>query len=157
MTAAHDGGLPPWLVVPVLRSCQSPTWIWLVNYLHYITLHERKPAAGISLSTMGHLVPNDAWTAERTSIFSISVGQDRHRTVSSTGENFLTLEHRLMNLLLHNVDAGNFTEVKQPGQVRKRWDGLKVVGSQYGEILPPWVDAETGYAVIHLRGAYTPP
>ena len=28
------GGLPPWLVVPVLRSCQSPIWIWLVNYLH---------------------------------------------------------------------------------------------------------------------------
>ena len=22
------------LVVPVLRSCQSPMWIWLVNYLH---------------------------------------------------------------------------------------------------------------------------
>ena len=22
------------LVVPVLRSCQSPIWIWLVNYLH---------------------------------------------------------------------------------------------------------------------------
>ena len=28
------GGLPPWLVVPVFRSCQSPIWIWLVNYLH---------------------------------------------------------------------------------------------------------------------------
>ena len=27
------GGLPPWLVVPVLRSCQSPIRIWLVNYL----------------------------------------------------------------------------------------------------------------------------
>ena len=22
------------LVVPVIRSCQSPTWIWLVNSLH---------------------------------------------------------------------------------------------------------------------------
>ena len=21
-------------LVPVLRSCQSPIWIWLVNYLH---------------------------------------------------------------------------------------------------------------------------
>ena len=28
------GGLPPWLVVPVIRSCQSPIRIWLVNYLH---------------------------------------------------------------------------------------------------------------------------
>ena len=34
------GGLPPWLVVPVLRSCQSPTWVWLVNYLH-LNLHVR--------------------------------------------------------------------------------------------------------------------
>ena len=25
-------------MVPVLRSCQSPTWIWLVNYLH-LRLH----------------------------------------------------------------------------------------------------------------------
>ena len=30
------GGFPPWLVVPVLRSCQSPIriWLWLVDYLH---------------------------------------------------------------------------------------------------------------------------
>ena len=28
------GGLPPWLVVSVIRSCSSPIWIWLVNYLH---------------------------------------------------------------------------------------------------------------------------
>ena len=29
-----------WLVVPVLRSCQSPIWIWLVNYLHlHLHLH----------------------------------------------------------------------------------------------------------------------
>ena len=34
------GGLPPRLVVPVLRSCQSPIWIWLVNYLHlHLHLH----------------------------------------------------------------------------------------------------------------------
>ena len=34
------GGLPPWLVVPVLRSCQSLIWIWLVNYLHlHLLLH----------------------------------------------------------------------------------------------------------------------
>ena len=26
------------LVVPVIRSCQSPTWIWLVNY-SYLHLH----------------------------------------------------------------------------------------------------------------------
>ena len=32
---------PPWLVVPVLRSCQSPKWIWLVNYLH-LHLHGRQ-------------------------------------------------------------------------------------------------------------------
>ena len=35
----QGGGLPPWLVVPVLRSCQSPIWIWLVNYLH-LHLHQ---------------------------------------------------------------------------------------------------------------------
>ena len=29
---------PTWLVVPVIRSCQSPIWIWLVNYLH-LRLH----------------------------------------------------------------------------------------------------------------------
>ena len=30
------------LVVPVLRSCQSPTWIWRVNYLHlHLHLHVR--------------------------------------------------------------------------------------------------------------------
>ena len=28
----------PLLVVPVLRSCQSPIWIWPVNYLH-LQLH----------------------------------------------------------------------------------------------------------------------
>ena len=34
------GGLPPWLVVPVLRSCQSPIWIWLVNYMNlHLHLH----------------------------------------------------------------------------------------------------------------------
>ena len=32
---------PPWLVVLVLRSCQSPTWIWLVNYLHLHLLSYR--------------------------------------------------------------------------------------------------------------------
>ena len=36
------GGLPPRLVVPVLRSCQSPIRIWLVNYLHlHLHLHIR--------------------------------------------------------------------------------------------------------------------
>ena len=25
---------PHWLEVPVIRSCQSPVWIWHVNYLH---------------------------------------------------------------------------------------------------------------------------
>ena len=25
----------PWLVVPVIRSCQSPIWIWLENYLQF--------------------------------------------------------------------------------------------------------------------------
>ena len=34
------GGLPPWLVVPVIRSCQSPTWIWLVNHLHVHLHHD---------------------------------------------------------------------------------------------------------------------
>ena len=29
----YPPGLLP-LVVPVIRSCQSPIWIWLVNYLH---------------------------------------------------------------------------------------------------------------------------
>ena len=29
---------PLWLVVPVIRSCQTPIWIWLVNYLH-LQLH----------------------------------------------------------------------------------------------------------------------
>ena len=30
------------LVVPVLRSCQSPIWIWLVNYLHlHLHLHQQ--------------------------------------------------------------------------------------------------------------------
>ena len=44
-------GLPPWLLVPVIRSCQSPTWIWLVNYLHlHLHVHTwthntRKPSA----------------------------------------------------------------------------------------------------------------
>ena len=29
-----------WLVVPVIRSCQSPIWIWLVSYLHlHLHLH----------------------------------------------------------------------------------------------------------------------
>ena len=28
-----------WLVVPVIRSCQSPIWIWLVIFLH-LQLHE---------------------------------------------------------------------------------------------------------------------
>ena len=27
---------PPRLVVPVLRSCQSPIWMWLVNFLYFI-------------------------------------------------------------------------------------------------------------------------
>ena len=31
--------IPPWHEVPVIRSCQSPVWIWLVHYLHYITVH----------------------------------------------------------------------------------------------------------------------
>ena len=30
------GGLLPRLVVPVLQSCQSRIWTWLVNYLHLI-------------------------------------------------------------------------------------------------------------------------
>ena len=48
-------GLPPWLVVPVIRSRQSSIWIWLENYLH-LHLHprvelrpqgqHRRPAAG---------------------------------------------------------------------------------------------------------------
>ena len=28
-----QGGLPPWLVIPVLWSCQRPIQIWLVNNL----------------------------------------------------------------------------------------------------------------------------
>ena len=35
------GGEPPWLVVPVVRTCQSPMWTWLVNYLHsHLHLHQ---------------------------------------------------------------------------------------------------------------------
>ena len=30
------------LVVPVIRSCQSPTWIWLVNYLHLHYIYKGK-------------------------------------------------------------------------------------------------------------------
>ena len=29
---------PLWLVVPVIQSCQTPIWIWLVNHLH-LQLH----------------------------------------------------------------------------------------------------------------------
>ena len=43
--------LPPWLVVPVLRSCQSPIWIWLVNYLHLHLQHRRHP------QQRGHATP----------------------------------------------------------------------------------------------------
>ena len=32
--ARLPGNTLPVLVVPVIRSCQSPIWIWLVNYLH---------------------------------------------------------------------------------------------------------------------------
>ena len=46
-------GLPPWLVVPVLRSCQSPIWIWLVNYLHlhlhYVQVLRLLPPSGMAL------------------------------------------------------------------------------------------------------------
>ena len=41
-----DRAMPtPRPVVPVLRSCQSPTWIWLVNdlHLHYITFTAQNP------------------------------------------------------------------------------------------------------------------
>ena len=36
-----DGGFQVvWLVVPLIRSCQSPIWIWLVNHLHlHLHLH----------------------------------------------------------------------------------------------------------------------
>ena len=33
------------LVVPVLRSCQSPIRMWLVNYLHYIYIYKSDPVA----------------------------------------------------------------------------------------------------------------
>ena len=36
---------PPRLVVPVFQSCQSPTRIWLVNYLH-LHLHLQTTAKG---------------------------------------------------------------------------------------------------------------
>ena len=32
-TARLPGGLPPWLVVPFIRSCQSPIRIWSADYL----------------------------------------------------------------------------------------------------------------------------
>ena len=40
-----SGGVPPWLVVPFLRSCQSPIWTWLVHYLH-LHLHLRQNEQG---------------------------------------------------------------------------------------------------------------
>ena len=52
---------PPWLVVPVLRSCQSPIWIWLVNYLHlHLHLHENAEAAHdhVSVPSLQTLVQN---------------------------------------------------------------------------------------------------
>ena len=42
-TPWFPGGLPLWLVVPVLRSCQSPIRIRLVNHLHlllYLHTHQ---------------------------------------------------------------------------------------------------------------------
>ena len=37
-----EGGFR-WLVAPVIRSCQSPTWIWLVNCLHLHVLQPHPP------------------------------------------------------------------------------------------------------------------
>ena len=46
------------LVVPVIRSCQSSIWIWLVNYLHY--LQEKLFWRRSSWSTRGTSVKSDS-------------------------------------------------------------------------------------------------
>eukprot|EP00892_Ulva_mutabilis_P007895 jgi/Ulvmu1/5478/UM023_0014.1 len=107
---------------------------------------------GLALATMGRLVPVDEWTSERTSIFSISTGQDGHETVSSTGRPFLTREHGLLQLLFRNRQPANYPHVQLHSFARKHWTGLNVAGSQYGEILPPWVDSATGRTAISLQG-----
>lgn len=75
-----------------------------------------------------------------------------HGAVSTTNQNFLGLEHSLLTLLMENKDSGNFTHVSVQGRNSNR-RGLAVAGTQYGEILPPWVDPESGEASMSLRGA----
>lgn len=106
--------------------------------------------AGLALSTLGQLVPPDAWSQERTSIFSIVSMHGSHQAISTTSQDFFKLEHYLLQLLMKNEDSGNFSRVNLQGRIRS---GLAVAGTQYGEILPPWVDAESGEAIASLRGA----
>ena len=54
---------PPWLVVPVIRSCQSPIWIWLVNYLH---LHLHLQALGCTCGHLDHSFFCDSNQASRS-------------------------------------------------------------------------------------------
>ena len=55
------GGLPPWLVVPVIRRCQIPIWIWLVNYLHLQVgaslVHSLEPSPSPSPRLVYSLLP----------------------------------------------------------------------------------------------------
>ena len=71
------GGLPPWLVVPVIRSCQSLIWIWLVNHLHlhlHLHLHMKharrerhfvRTSFGRTCSCTKTAQPHNYWRLER--------------------------------------------------------------------------------------------
>ena len=78
------GSLPPWLVVPVIRRCQRPIRIWLVNYSH---LHIYKASSG--------------WPC-RTAVASTTIAGDR---VMSSG---VAPEHawRLGRVRWHAVAEG---------------------------------------------------
>ena len=85
--------VPPWLVVPVLRSCQSPTWIWLVNYLHlhlHLQLTDQAPGTIESAAQESRRTTATSTAAVHAS----STATTRHHYPHPTGSSPDTLSQR---------------------------------------------------------------
>ena len=108
--------------------------------------------AGLALASLGQLVPPDAWSQERAAVYSIAAVAEGRRVVSTTNANFLTLEHTQLRLLMEDRHGSNFSAVRAPG-LGQNGGGLRSAGTEYGEVLPPWIDRESGQEAISLRGA----
>lgn len=108
--------------------------------------------AGLALASLGQLVPHDAWSQARAAVYSIAAVAGGRRVVSTTNANFLALEHTLLQLLMEDHHGTNFSAVRAPG-TGQNGGGLRAAGTEYGEILPPWIDRESGREAISLRGA----